>query len=193
SIDYLLRILRGAATAVRPGGRVFLGDVRNLRLLAAFHASVQLYKAPAALTRAQLWAQVQSHAGQEGELFIDPDFFTALRQHVPRISRVEVQLKRGRHLNELTRFRYDVVLHMGCEDAPAAVPAVRDWQDQALTLPAVRRLLEGGAAAGLSVLRVPNARLAPEVKALELLRASDGPATAQDLREALRAAGPSGA
>src|SRR5262249_36490621 len=26
SIDYLLRILRGAATAVRPGGRVFLGD-----------------------------------------------------------------------------------------------------------------------------------------------------------------------
>jgi amino acid adenylation domain-containing protein len=192
NIDYLLRVLTGAAAVVRPGGRVFLGDVRNLRLLSAFHASVQLYKAPAALTRDKLWARVQSYASQEKELFIDPGFFTALRQHVPGISRVEIQLKRGRHVNELTRFRYDVILHIGGEDVPAAVPAVRDWQDHSLTLPDVRHLLEEGKVADLSVLRVPNARLAPEMKTLELLRASEGPATAQELREALRAAGPSG-
>jgi amino acid adenylation domain-containing protein len=192
SIDYLLRVLTSAATVVRPGGWVFLGDVRNLRLLAAFHTSVQLHKAPATMTRAQLWAQVQSHTSQERELFIDPDFFKALRQHVPGISRVEIQLKRGRHLNELTRFRYDVILHIGDEDTPAAVTAARDWQDNALTLPAVRRLLEGGEAADLRVLCVPNARLASEVKALELLRASGGPATAKELRETLRGEGPSG-
>lgn len=193
SIDYLLRVLIRAATTVRPGGRVFLGDVRNLRLLAAFHASVQLYKAPAALTRDHLWARVQTHVSQERELFIDPDFFKALPQHVPEISRVEIQLKRGRHHNELTRFRYDVILHIGGEDAPDAVPAVRDWQEHALTLPAVRRLLEGGTAAVLSVLRVPNARLTSEVKALELLRSSGGPVTAKELREVLRSADEPGA
>ncbi|HEY7424336.1 MAG TPA: amino acid adenylation domain-containing protein [Gemmataceae bacterium] len=191
NIDYLLRVLTSAATVVRPGGRVFLGDVRNLRLLAAFHASVQLHKAPATMTRAQLWARVQSHTSQERELFIDPDFFKALRQHVPGISRVEIQLKRGRHLNELTRFRYDVILHIGDEDAPA-VAAAQDWQNQGLTLPAIRRLLEGGEAADLSVLRVPSARLTSEVKAFELLRASGGPATAKELREALRGEGPAG-
>ncbi len=192
SIDYLLRVLIRTATVVRPGGRVFLGDVRNLRLLAAFHGSVQLYKAPAALTREQLWARVQTHVSQERELFIDPDFFTALPQQVPEISRVEIQLKRGRHSNELTRFRYDVILHIGGEDALAAMPEVRDWQEHALTLPAVRCLLEGGAAAGLSVLRVPNARLTCEVKTLELLRSSGGPVTAKELREALRSTGPPG-
>jgi acyl carrier protein len=191
-IDYLLRVLKDAATVVRPGGRVFLGDVRNLRLLSAFHASVQLYKAPATLTRTQLWARVQTHVSQERELFIDPDFFTALQQHVPGISRVEVQLKRGRHLNELTRFRYDVILHIGGEDASAAVPAMRDWQDHTLTLPAVRRRLEAGASTKLRVLRVPNARLASEVKTLELLGASEGPTTAQELRDAVHVAGASG-
>jgi amino acid adenylation domain-containing protein len=192
SIDYLLRVLTGVVTAMRPGGRVFLGDVRNLRLLAAFHASVQLHKASAALTRDQLLSRVQTYISQERELFIDPDFFKALPQQVSEISRVEIQLKRGRHLNELTRFRYDVILHIGGDDTLVAVPAVRDWQEYALTLPAVRRLLKAEAAADLRVLRVPNARLVSEVKALDLLRTSGGPGAAKGLREALRSAGPSG-
>ncbi len=56
NIEYLLQVIEAAARVVRPGGRIFLGDVRNFRLLAAFHASVQLHKAPAALTRSQLLA-----------------------------------------------------------------------------------------------------------------------------------------
>src|SRR5207237_10396971 len=111
--------------------------------------------------------------------------------HIPAIGRVEVQLKRGRHLNELTRFRYDAVLHIGGEGGPAAEPAARDWQDEALTLGAVGSLLAGSGPAGLRVLRVPNARLGPALRAVELLGASEGPATAHALREALREAGPS--
>ncbi|HEX2092144.1 MAG TPA: amino acid adenylation domain-containing protein, partial [Longimicrobiaceae bacterium] len=41
-VEYLLRVLEGAAAAVRPGGRIFVGDVRSLPLLEAFHASVEL-------------------------------------------------------------------------------------------------------------------------------------------------------
>src|SRR5262249_34725016 len=175
--DYRLGVLEGAPRAVRPGGRVFLGDVRNFRLLAAFHASVQLHKAPATLSRAQLWGRVRSHTSQEEELLVDPAFFAALRQHLPQISRVEVQLKRGQHLNELTRFPYDVALHVGADDGPSAEPAGLDWQDWGLTLPATRRLLEQSGAAGLRLLRVPNARLAAELRALELLTDPRGPAT----------------
>ena len=45
-LDYLLRVLEGAAAALRPGGRIFLGDVRSLPLAGAFHASVELARAP---------------------------------------------------------------------------------------------------------------------------------------------------
>src|SRR5262249_13624080 len=160
-------------------------DVRNFRLLAAFHAAVQLHKAPATLSREQLWARVQSNVRQEGELLVDPAFFAALRHHVPRIGRVEVQLRRGRHLNELTRFRYDVVLHIGGEDLSEAEAVTRDW-GQGLTLPDVRRLLEETAPARVRLLSVPNARVQADVLALELLVAPQGPETANDLRESLR-------
>ena len=36
-----------------------------------------------------------------------------LREHLPRIGDVEILLKRGHRDNELTRYRYDVVLHVG--------------------------------------------------------------------------------
>src|SRR6478672_5886900 len=54
-VDYLLRVLAGAASAAAaPGGRIFLGDLRSLPLLAAFHASVQLQQADAATPLGEL-------------------------------------------------------------------------------------------------------------------------------------------
>jgi amino acid adenylation domain-containing protein len=191
-IDYLLRVVAGAARLVRPGGRIFVGDVRNFRLLAAFHSAVQLHKAPATLSREQLRARVQGHTHQEGELLVDPAFFTALRHHIPRIGRVEIQLKRGCHRNELTRFRYDVVLHIGTKDDSHDACEIIDWQEQTLKLPAIRTLLQKNAPRSMSLLHVPNARLQAEAKSLELLFASVGPQTANDLRDALRDVGPSG-
>jgi amino acid adenylation domain-containing protein len=191
-IDYLVRVLEGAARLVRPGGRIFVGDVRNFRLLAAFHTAVQLHKAPATLSREQLRARIQSHVNQEEELLIDPEFFTALRRQVPRIGRVEVHLKRGRHRNELTRFRYDVVLHIGKEDGFEATRESIDWQKQNLSLPAVRTLLQKNTPLSVSLLGVPNARLQTEMRALELLFAPQGPETANDLREAVEDIGITG-
>ena len=45
STDYLLQVLKHAVRATSPEGQIFIGDVRSLPLLRAYHASVQLYKA----------------------------------------------------------------------------------------------------------------------------------------------------
>ena len=45
------RVLEGAVATLGEGGVVFIGDVRNLRLLEAFHAGVQLYQAEAGVRR----------------------------------------------------------------------------------------------------------------------------------------------
>ena len=42
-LDYLLAVLTAAVKTVKQGS-VFLGDIRNLRLLEAFHASVGAIK-----------------------------------------------------------------------------------------------------------------------------------------------------
>jgi 2-polyprenyl-3-methyl-5-hydroxy-6-metoxy-1,4-benzoquinol methylase len=74
SIEYLMGVLEGAVKAVKPGGYIFIGDVRSLPLLEALHASVQLHKASSGLTRAQLYQRIQQNVAQEKELVIDPGF-----------------------------------------------------------------------------------------------------------------------
>jgi amino acid adenylation domain-containing protein len=191
-VRYLLRVLEGAVAAVRDGGFVFVGDVRSLPLLDALHASVQLQRAEPALRRAQLRQRVERAKSQEKELVLAPAFFQALPGHLPRLGAAEVRLKRGRHHNELTRFRFDATLHVGpprCGDV--AAPTL-DWEAERLTLAGLRLLLEQTNPSAVCLRRVPNARLARESVALRWFTGGAGPATVGDLRAAWAGAGEPG-
>ena len=185
-LDYLIKVLEGAVESVRPGGAVFIGDVRSLSLLEAFHTSVEMFKAEDGLRRDELRQRVQKGIRQEGELLIDPEFFTAVRQRLPQVTHVEIQLKRGRAHNELTRFRYDVVLHVG-ENAPPRVDcAWLDWKKQGLTRESLVEILQKTQPEMLGLTGVPNARLSSETVALEWLNAEDGAASVGELRKQLQ-------
>ena len=112
-VDYLLNVLKGAVQAVRDGGEVFIGDVRSLPLLQAYHASVQLFQSDDETSRDQLVKRVQSKLTQEEELVIAPDFFVALGKECDRVQGVELRSKQGVLPNEMSKFRYDVVLKIG--------------------------------------------------------------------------------
>jgi amino acid adenylation domain-containing protein/thioester reductase-like protein len=186
SIEYLLRVLEGAVNVVEPGGKIFVGDVRSLPLLEVFHTSVQLHQAPASLSSVQLQQRVQQYIAQEQELVIDPAFFLALKQHIPQISHVQIQPKRGDYHNELTKFRYDVTLYVETPvDSTQECPWL-DWQEQQLTLASVRQLLESAKPEKLGLRRVPNARVLTDVQALELLNSDLIPDTAGDLEQAVQ-------
>jgi amino acid adenylation domain-containing protein len=187
SVDYLARVLERAAGAVRRGGAIFVGDVRSLPLLEAFHASVQLYKAPDALKTAELRELIRKQLRLDEELAIAPDFFHRLGQCVPGIGRVEVQLKRGSCHNELTRFRYDVTLRLdGADRRQGTEPTCIDWEAGSWTLPALQDHLKRERPPALRLRDVPNARLQAEARLCELLFDRDGPETVGQVRDALR-------
>ena len=203
SIDYLWRVVEGAVKAIAPGGFIFIGDVRSLPLLNAFHASVQLYQAEPSLTREQLQQQVQRQMFQETELVIDPTFFNALKQHFPQISHVQIQLMRGCHHNELTQFRYNAILHIGAETAPSNLPyqgglqnpsfqegqgGARwlDWCKDNLTVSTVRQLLVENQLEMLGITNVPNARVMAAVKTAQWLSGAEEYKTVSQMREALQ-------
>ncbi len=71
----------------------------------------------------ELRQHVHKHIYEEEELLIDPQFFTDIRGYLPQITDVRIQLRRGHAHNELTRFRYDVILSKGVaedEQMPSA-------------------------------------------------------------------------
>jgi amino acid adenylation domain-containing protein len=180
-LEYLMTVLTRAIEALQSGGAIFIGDVRSYPLLEAFHASVQLYQAPDSLSCDALWNGVQTKMRQEGELVIDPEFFTALPQRLPQINRVEVHLKRGQARNELTCFRYDVVLHVG-EPAVEAECEWLDWDQESLSLSLLKERLSRIRPEALGITGIPNARLQRDIAAVRMLSRAQHPATAGELR-----------
>ncbi len=186
NLEYLVSVIEGAVRSLRPGGIMVLGDLRSFALLETFHASLELFQADDSTTRDQFWTHVQTRVRQEKELLIDPGFFSVLQQRIPGISRVEVQLKRGSAQNELTRFRYDVVLHVGDSPAPRVNCSWLDWKAQQLSLNQLRGTLHSDGHDTLAITGIPNVRLAADVAAIRLLNSSDGLHTLGELREVLR-------
>lgn len=112
SVRYLLDVLRGAMDLLEPGGRIFLGDIRNLRLLRTFLTAITLHNgAHTGETLAAVRDMVSHHNDLESELLLDPAFFARIAEEVPGVAGVDIRLKRGRLNNELTDYRYEVVLH----------------------------------------------------------------------------------
>jgi amino acid adenylation domain-containing protein len=181
--DYLLRVLEGAVRTVAPGGFVFVGDVRNLALLEAYHTSVQLHQAAPSLPLAQLRRRVQERLAQEEELVIAPAFFRAVAAHLPGITEVWIAPKRGVHLNELTKFRYDVVLRMGTQQAPRLDVPWLEWEREQPSAQAIRRRLEETRPEAVGLRGVANRRVESDIEAAKLLAEEFG--RAGELSEAL--------
>jgi 2-polyprenyl-3-methyl-5-hydroxy-6-metoxy-1,4-benzoquinol methylase len=194
SLDYLLRVLAGAVEKSAPGGRVFLGDLRSLPLLEAFHTSVQLQQADEAMTVDELRERVGTAVRQERELVLHPALFASMPEVLPGVGRVEIQLKRGRARNEMTRFRYDAILHLSDAIPEPSGPPARwlEWGDPDSAPSKLRQLLVSEAPAAVGVRHVPNARLAAEMEARGLLRAPGSLRTVGELQEALRRTRPAG-
>jgi len=184
-VNYLLKVLEGVVRIVKPGGHIFLGDVRSLPLLETFHSCVQLHQAPPSLPVSQLRQRIQKSLLEEEELLVAPGFFRAFRHHLPGITDVRIQLKRGRYHNELTRFRYDVLLQVGgATSADEDYPRL-DWKRRNLSLAGVRELLAEVGGPSLLLTGVPNARCQAEHKAVELLAGAGADETVGDLRATL--------
>ncbi|MBB4910655.1 non-ribosomal peptide synthetase/type I polyketide synthase [Actinophytocola algeriensis] len=175
---YLCEVIGKALACLSPDGTLFLGDLRNLSLLDAFHAEVELARAEPGLTLGRLRDRVRQRTAHEKELVLAPEFFTALRAEFPAISRVEMMLKRGDHHNELTRYRYDVAVHVGAPGGDPARPRQVAWT----SMDDVRRVLSDDQPDALAVDGIPNARMAAVNGFLAAARDAPDDAIVDDLR-----------
>ena len=187
-MDYLRTVLRRAVDCLAPGGRIFIGDVRHLGLLQEFHRSVQLHKAPPGITVGQLESRVARAVEMEKELVIHPRFFTDLPQWQPTITDVRIIVKRGYADNELTRYRYDVVLECASQRADADVePEQIDWSAVSEPLAEFAARMARRRPSALRICGVHNRRLSRDAAATALVSSSEQSATIEELRKQLDA------
>jgi amino acid adenylation domain-containing protein len=169
---YLDHVLEQLWDLLAPGGRIVVGDVRHAGSLRPLHTAVRRARHPASSPSATRDA-VERAVVTEKELVIDPEWFTHWARH--RRAAVDIRLKTGRSRNELTRYRYEVVLHkepvevLALDDVPQIVwgRAVTTVDDLAATVT--------GRDTALRVAGIPNARVADEVAAAARMLAGSGP------------------
>jgi len=184
-IDYLLQFLRDAVSKISGGGYIFLGDLRSLPLLSAYHASVQLFQADDDLSLPDLAELIRQRTEQEEELLIDPAVFVTLQTEMPEITGIRFRLKRSAHRNELTRFRYDVTLRIDGDAPEPTSPQHLDWNSADLNLETLDQHLQNLPASGLLVSAIPDARLQEEITLLARIEhAEDG--TVDEVRDELQ-------
>ncbi len=92
-----------------PGGSLFIGDIRNHSLQGAFQTAVALARTTIT-DAAEVRQRVHRALVSEPELLLAPEFFTTWAADRPSPTGLDIQVKRGSADNELTRYRYDVIV-----------------------------------------------------------------------------------
>ncbi|MEI5101187.1 amino acid adenylation domain-containing protein [Streptomyces sp. PmtG] len=163
SVEYLDQVLRQAMELLAPGGRVIVGDVRNATTLRVFLTAVERATQPQA-SHDELRARVEQALLAEQELVITPEWFAAwAREHADG---VDIRLKPGRARNELTRHRFEVVLHKQPADVLdlTGVPTV-PWGEEVSRLDGLEGCVDRAGGGPVRVTGIPNARVAVEFAA----------------------------
>ncbi|WP_308408243.1 non-ribosomal peptide synthetase, partial [Streptomyces mayonensis] len=133
-----------------------------------FQTAVQA-RQPGVGDTGRLRAAVEQAVVTEKELLLDPGFFAAWAAGRPEAVGVDVRWKRGAAHNELTRHRYDVVLHKApAQPLPLADVPVLTWGRDIETWEALDDV-----SLPVRVSGVPNARLTGEVAATRAVAAGE--------------------
>jgi amino acid adenylation domain-containing protein len=174
SAGYLDQVLSQALELLAPGGRLIVSDVRNARTLRLLVTAVQRAAQPYASAE-EIRALVEQALLTERELVVAPEWFADWA--ADHGLGVDIRLKAGQAHNELTRHRYEVILHKEPAEAVEldGVPGLR-WGREVSGLDALADRLDQAGAGPVRVSGIPNARLVAEADAAASAGASWGQA-----------------
>jgi len=180
STAYFFDVIEHALALLAPGGSIFIGDIRNLDLFRCFISVTELHKC-SHMDSDELRRQIDASLAADRELLLAPEFFAQLPQHIDGLGAVDIQVKRGDYANELTRYRYDVVLHKAPVAGVVELREARvvDWRDTG-TLERLRAKLMAHGHDSLRVTHVPDARLQPDLLAWQAVDRGQIPAAVLD-------------
>ncbi|WP_038914207.1 condensation domain-containing protein [Dickeya zeae] len=163
SLDYLEDVINHAVDAIDTGN-IFVGDVCDFSVQHEFYLSLDRYNDPAQFGESsteRLTEILHTKSTVERELMVSPEFFVRLQEKNARITGVDILPKEGNASNEMTRFRYDVIIVIGEKIESPVLSNIqwsKDW------------MLESGLS-DFVLKGYPNLRMLVEAQVIQSLRA----------------------
>ena len=108
NLEYLTKVVDEVIKQIPGIKTIFIGDVRDYRLLECFHYSILKFKK----SKHSNLADIINASSKENELLISPEYFLNYKSKNESIQSVEIMPKIEDGNRELSCYRYDVFLHM---------------------------------------------------------------------------------
>ena len=107
--QYMLDVFEKCAALIPEEGVIYYGDIRDADLLGEYKKSLYEYKAK---DDNRFVSNAIEHAENGSELLFKREFFERLPERYDFVGGVEITKKYGSIRNEMTEYRYDVVVHI---------------------------------------------------------------------------------
>lgn len=169
SVEYLVAAIKGLQPFLEERGAIFIGDIRCSFMLDAFHTDTLLSKLPADTTVEKLRKKINFKTTRDPESIFNPKLFHLLPKLFSSPVSVQTQLRRGVYHNEMTSFRYDVIMKMS-EGIANYTPLTKkitwskDW-----SISDIEKLRDEGDADHIVLVDVPNNRILLSAKLMDIL------------------------
>lgn len=167
--EYLIRVIQESVKSVKTGGCIFIGDMQGKNSLEMCHAMDHLSHSPDSATLASFKETVSNRVRIEDELVADPGFFYKLPELIPEITGVNIQLRKGKALNETTKYHYDVWLYTGTALQNIKPELDLDWKDLG-SIPALEAIITEKAGKTIAIKNIVNSRTAKDHHLLQLMK-----------------------
>ena len=141
---YLDDVLSKSIDVIEENGILFIGDVRDYRLIGEFYISIELYKAQKNNEEISIKALsecITEKIKSEKELNVSPEYFIEYAKKDSRVSYLEILPRRGVSSNEMNCFRYDVIIHTD-KGEESSVTEI-EWADFGKGAVSVEKVLDG--------------------------------------------------
>ncbi|MEO6732999.1 MAG: amino acid adenylation domain-containing protein, partial [Ferruginibacter sp.] len=127
-VEYMDTVMEKSIGLLNGEGRIVIGDVRDYRLLALFRGRLQMQTMSHSVDISEFKWAVEQEVLRENEFCIDPLYFFRLKNIYPEITHVEIHWKHADYINELSLYRYTVVIHVGNKNK-IVQPKWQNWQN----------------------------------------------------------------
>ncbi len=159
-VSYFKEVLKSAIDLVKPNGQIFLGDIQGNSLLPIYHSTALLSHNSEETPVGKYRQKVQLRINQETELSIDPIWFTEISNELPRVTHIEILLRRGKFINETTQYHYDAILHVESTRSEVDLPPATEWQNLNLEQLEAQLLEESKV---VYLIGIPDSRLCADI------------------------------
>lgn len=169
SVEYLIAVIKGLEKLMKKDSLLFIGDIRSRQLQRSFFADTLFDKLDGELDMATFRKKLATKIRIDKESIFGPAVFHKLKEQFPFITKVETQQRRGKQDNEMTLFRYDVLISNKHDEGQGSKVKRVNWSADAWSMEAVRNIMSDSAYDHVIITNVPNKRLSRSAQILAAL------------------------